>query len=516
MTGNENNNRWVKDVRLPRPSFNDNAADTDRLLRVLKAALGTDRIGIDLEKIRALPQILRDAEYELRCTYFQRFSEVVLTDVQGLSESSIPVGLAIDLGTTRYVLRLVNLLDGAILGEVADDNPQISLGVDILTRIHYADQLGGTADLQRLIIEGINESIKAVCFSADCDPSLIHNIALAGNTAMTHFFLGLPTHWMIREPYIPTLNTPDLYKASELGLQVHPQARIMCFPNVGSYFGGDLFAGILSSGMQQKSEVSLLVDVGTNAEVVLGCKEWFIVCAGAAGPALEEGVSEIGKQARPGIIDQVTIDTETLEVHVHTLGDLPPEGICGSGVIDLAAELFKSGLLDIRGKFVPERYPERFYETEGVLSFVVAPASESGTGQDLVIGQPEIDSLIRSKAAMFTILETLITSVGLTFDDLSAFYVAGTFGNFINPKSAIQIGMLPDLPIEYYRPLGNSSLAGANLILQQPEAVDDLEKIHSRMTYLELNVNQEFMNRFSAAKFLPHTEPARFPSVTMP
>lgn len=515
MTDNENNNRWVKNVKLARPSFKDNVADTDRLLRVLKTELGTERIGIDLEMIRALPQILREAGYQVRCTYFQRFSDVVLTDVKDISESSIPVGLAVDLGTTRYVLRLVNLLNGEILGEVAGDNPQISLGVDILTRIHYADQTGGTSDLQRLIIEAINESIKTVCSSANCDSSRIYNITLAGNTAMTHFFLGLPTHWMIRDPYIPTLNTPDLYRASELGLQVPAQARIMCFPNVGSYFGGDLFAGILSSGMQRKKEVSLLVDVGTNAEVVLGCQDWFIVCAGAAGPALEEGVSEIGKQARPGIIDQVTIDSETLEVHVHTLEDLLPEGICGSGIIDLAAELFKNGLLDIRGKFVLERYPERFHEIKGVLSFVVVPASESGTGEDLVIGQPEIDSLIRSKAAMFTILETLITSVGLTFDDLSAFYVAGTFGNFINPKSAIQIGMLPDLPLEYYRPLGNSSLAGATLILQQPEAINELGRVHSRVTYLELNVNQEFMNRFSAAKFLPHTEPSRFPSVTI-
>jgi uncharacterized 2Fe-2S/4Fe-4S cluster protein (DUF4445 family) len=484
-------------------------------MRVVQSELGTEYVTLDLQTIRLLPQILRDSEYQVRCTFFQGASGYVLTQVDNPNASSDSLGLAVDLGTTRYVVRLVDLLTGEILGEEADDNPQITVGVDVLTRIHAADQAEGAAHLQQLIVDGLNTTIASLCAAAKCLPNQIHNIALAGNTAMTHFLLGLPTHWMIREPYIPALNTPDLFMAKELGLQVHHGARILCFPNVGSYFGGDLFAGILSSGMDRKEEISLLVDVGTNAEVVLGCKDWLIVCAGAAGPALEEGVSKIGKQARPGIIDQINVDPETLEVHVHTIGDLPPEGICGSGVIDLAAALFQSGLLDIRGKFVPERCPSRFFETDWGLSFVVVPASESGTGQDLVIGQPEIDSLIRSKAAMFTILETLLTSVGLRFQDLNAFYVAGTFGNFINPRSAIQIGMLPDLPLEYYQPLGNSSLAGATQILLDPESVSSLEKIHSRMTYMELNVNQDFMHRFSAAKFLPHTDPSRFPSVNI-
>jgi uncharacterized 2Fe-2S/4Fe-4S cluster protein (DUF4445 family) len=331
---------------------------------------------------------------------------------------------------------------------------------------------------------------------------------------MTHFFLGLPPRWIIREPYIPALNVPELVPAASLNLPFAPQARVLCFPGVGSYFGGDLLAGIVSSGMHQSEEISILVDVGTNAEVVLGSRDWLIACAGAAGPALEEGMSDIGMQAGPGIIDRVWFDGAAGDFRVRTLDGGPPVGICGSGIIDLAAELFRQGLLDFRGKFVPDAMPERFRSVDGIAHFILIHDSESGSGEALMLGQPEIDSLIRSKAAMFTILETITTSVGLELGDISWFHVAGTFGSYIDPESAVRIGMLPDLPRERFIPLGNSSLAGAVQALQQPGTVAEVQEIAGKVTYLELNVNQEFMNRFSAAKFLPHTDRSRFPSAT--
>jgi uncharacterized 2Fe-2S/4Fe-4S cluster protein (DUF4445 family) len=318
---------------------------------------------------------------------------------------------------------------------------------------------------------------------------------------------------MIREPYIPVVNSPGLIQARVLGLDVHPQARIYCFPNIGSYFGGDLLSGIVFSGLDQREAPALLVDVGTNAEVILGNKDWLIACAGAAGPALEGGVSKIGAQAGPGIIDSVVIDPHTLEISVHTIEGLPPKGICGSGIIDLAAAMFMAGLLDFRGKMVPDRAPDLFVYEDEIWHFRLVSAKKSATGQDLLIGQPEIDSLIRSKAAMYTILETLVGSVGIDFADLSAFFVAGTFGNYIKPDSAISIGMLPDLPRNLFQSLGNSSLGGAVRFLQNPDVVGAVGRVRERITYLELNVNQAFMNQFSAAKFLPHTERSKFPSV---
>jgi uncharacterized 2Fe-2S/4Fe-4S cluster protein (DUF4445 family) len=255
------------------------------------------------------------------------------------------------------------------------------------------------------------------------------------------------------------------------------------------------------------------VDVGTNAEVVLGNRDWLIGCAGAAGPALEGGVTRMGMLAGPGVIDRVVIDPETRRFDIHTIEEMPPRGVCGSGVIDLAAQLFLSGMLDIRGKLVTAACGDRLKVVDGIRHLVVVPADRSATGADLTISQADLDSLIRSKAAMYTILETLARTVGMNLSDLGTFFVAGAFGCLINPASAIAIGMLPDLALERYVPIGNSSLKGAALALTSASAIDEIDCIRDRITYLELNVNQDFMNRFSAAKFLPHTDVSRFPSV---
>ena len=325
--------------------------------------------------------------------------------------------------------------------------------------------------------------------------------------------MGLNPHWIIREPYIPVVNNPGVIPAATLGLQVNPRARVLVFPNIGSYFGGDLIAGALFSGIYQSAQTCILVDVGTNAEVVLGNENWLIACAGAAGPALEGGVTRMGMTAGPGVIDQISVDPATLAFDIRTIDDLPPIGICGSGVIDLAAQLFLSGMIDVRGQLVPEVCGPKLKVADGLSHLVVVPAENSATGSDLTISQADLDSLIRSKAAMYTILETITGSVGIVPEALETFYVAGTFGSFINPESAISIGMLPDLPLDRYKPLGNSSLGGATLVLQSDKYHDAIDQIRDRITYLELNVNQDFMNCFSAAKFLPHTNPDLFPTV---
>ncbi|MEF8823239.1 MAG: ASKHA domain-containing protein [Desulfohalobiaceae bacterium] len=505
---------WVRDVEMAEPSFGDNVADADRLRRSLASGTDVDSLYMDLELIRNLPELFREHGYRASCCLFRDGQGWLVTGVTRPDREEPWLGLAVDLGTTKYVLALIELASGRELARVTRDNPQVEVGTDILTRIHsIGDSTERLQSMQGMLLEDMRGACRELCREAGEAPEHIVNMALAGNTAMTHFFLALPPKWIIREPYIPALNSPDLIPASRLDLPLGPQARVMCFPGVGSYFGGDLLAGILSSGMQESEEISILVDVGTNAEVVLGCRDWLIACAGAAGPALEEGMSEIGKQAGPGIIDKVWFDADAGDFRVRTLDGEAPVGICGSGIIDLAAELFRCGLLDFRGKFVPDAMPERFRTMEGITHFILIPGEESGTGEDLLLGQPEIDSLIRSKAAMYTILETITFSVGLGLEDISRFYVAGTFGSYIDPDSAVRIGMLPDLPRESFTPLGNSSLAGAILVLQDPRAVPEVHEIATKVTYLELNVNQEFMNRFSAAKFLPHTDRSRFPSL---
>jgi uncharacterized 2Fe-2S/4Fe-4S cluster protein (DUF4445 family) len=508
-----NDSTWIKIVSLEPPSLQDNTADADRLVSVLKADLHTDAVDIDLDLLKRLPALLRQWEYRVRCIVVKDRHRWLLSEISAAAEDGPVAGLAVDLGTTRVVLRLVDLTTGRALAESAFDNPQDEIGPDILARIHFTEEEGGLERLNELIVSGLNRAISELCAALPIDLQNIYMLAVAGNTTMTHLFMGLSPRWIIREPYIPAVNKPPLVKARSLGIRVNPYARVLIFPNIGSYFGGDLIAGILYSQIYRSEETAVLVDVGTNAEVALGNQNWLIACAGAAGPALEGGVTRMGMTAGPGVIDKILIDPDTREFDIHTIEEKPPRGICGSGLIDLAAQLFTAGMVDVRGKFVPAECGRRLIEIDGLPHLTVVGADQSGTGRDLTISQADIDSLIRSKAAMYTILETITTSVGMTLKDIKRFYVAGTFGSFIDPRSAITIGMLPDLPPETYEPLGNSSLGGATLALTSSDALTEVDRIRDRITYLELNVNQEFMNRFSAAKFLPHTNRALFPSI---
>jgi len=505
--------RWVQTVTLAPPTLKDNTADADRLAAALKGLIGAAILEIGLPLLRAIPDRLRRWDYRARCLLFQDGPGGQLVALTAPDDPAPLAGLAVDLGTTRVVLRVVDLETGRTLGESAFDNPQIAVGPDILVRIQHAESDGGREALRTLIVDGLNAHLGDLSRACGLTPADIYLAAVAGNTAMTHLFMGLPARWIIREPYTPAVNRPGVLSAAGLGLRLNPAGRVFVFPNIGSYFGGDLIAGILFAGLHRREATAILVDVGTNAEVVVGNRHWLMGCAGAAGPALEGGVTRIGMMAGPGVIDRVRIDPTGGAFEVHTIGDLAPRGICGSGVIDLAAQLFLAGMIDIRGKLRAEVCGDRWRELDGLAHLVVVPAAASASGRDLTISQADLDSLVRSKAAMYTILRTLTGTLGLAFEDLEAFYVAGTFGAFIDPRSAIAIGMLPDLPLTTYQTLGNSSLGGATLVLCDAGRIGEIDAIRDAVTYLELNVNQEFMNRFSAAKFLPHTDPARFPTV---
>jgi uncharacterized 2Fe-2S/4Fe-4S cluster protein (DUF4445 family) len=362
-------------------------------------------------------------------------------------------------------------------------------------------------------MDRLNQETHRLARSQRISISSMVGASVAGNTTMTHLFLGLDPYWICREPYIPVLNRPGLIRPEEIGLRINDRGVVLVLPNTGSYFGGDLIGGILCSGMNEREEVSILVDVGTNAEVVLGNRDWLVACAGAAGPALEGGVASMGMMAGPGVIDKVAIDSATKEFRVRTIDNLPAVGICGSGMIDLAAQLYLAGMLDLRGKYVPERCGGRIREIDGLQHLIVVFSRESGTGKDLTLSQAEIDALMRSKAAMHTILTTMTRMVHLEWKDFRRFYVAGTFGSYIDPRSAIVLGMLPDLPPDAYEALGNTSLEGAAMALLSLRKREEAEEIRNRITYVEMNVNQEFMNEFSAAKFIPHTDRSLFPTV---
>ncbi|MFC1862983.1 ASKHA domain-containing protein [Thermodesulfobacteriota bacterium] len=510
----ENKESWIKihQVSLTPPSLKDNTGDVDRLLKGLRKIFPDNEVILDLAIIKKVSSFLNNHKYNIQVSLYKtgyawQAIELFPPDNKGF------YGLSVDLGSTTITLRLLDIVTGAAIGDVSFSNPQTEIGPDILTRIHFASGEGGLVRLQSLVIKQLNKEISLLASMHGIKKDHILGISVAGNTTMTHLFLGLDPYWICREPYIPVINQPEIIRSSDLGLIINPRAPVFILPNVGSYFGGDLIAGILASGMYLESDVSILVDVGTNAEVVLGNNEWLMGCAGAAGPALEGGVTGMGMMAGPGVIDRVVIEPRSKEVKIRTIENRPPIGICGSGLIDLISQLYLAGMIDIQGRFVPDNCGDRLRDIEGIRHFIVVFSEGSETGGSLTLTQPDIDSLLRSKAAMYTILTTITGMINITFDDIDRFYIAGTFGTYLDPVSAITLGMIPDLPMNIFQPLGNSSLQGATMSLLSLNAQNEIHRIQERITYIELNVNQEFMNHFSAAKFIPHTDISLFPSV---
>ena len=503
-------------VTLQRPSLSDNRSPEVRLREAILGQLKSEErvyVSIPLELLRELSALVFSGVLEL--------DTVVVTCRAGFNVASVsprgriepPLGVAVDLGSTTIVLYLVDLMSGKELARRHYENPQRRHGEDILSRILHAARREGLLELQKEALHTINRGIGELLKIVGRKKEEIYFVSIAGNTTMVHFLLALDPSHICKEPYLPVANRFDILRAGEVGLDIHPQGSVYIFPNVGSYFGGDLLSGILASGMHKREEISMLIDVGTNAEVVLGNSMWMVACAGAAGPALEGGILACGMRATQGAIERVRIDRDRLHITYKTIGDCPPKGLCGSGIIDLLAEMFVAGLVDPTGKLVPERWPGRIREIGGEMAFIVATSRETSTGSPIFITQSDIKNLIRSKGAMYTILNVVIESVGIGFEDIDKFYVAGAFGNYIDPERAITIGMLPDVPVERFVGLGNAAGLGAKALLLDRWAIKEVEDITKKITYLEMNVRGDFMNKLTGALFLPHTDRGRFPTV---
>ena len=499
-------------LKLRPPELGDNRSPEKRVRDALAGKIKDGPVHLPLKISRLLPTLLPDAGYNVSVVLSFDGCGWRICRCTGANEQKRVLGLAVDLGSTSVVFYLLDLETGNTLKTLSQENPQRVHGEDILERIIFA-QRGGLGELQRQVVDLFNESAISLCRQVGAEVTDIFFMTVAGNTTMCHFLLGLDPSHICKEPYIPAANRFDFLSPEDLGLKMNPHGCIYVLPNVGSYFGGDLIAGILASMMAEKEEISLLVDVGTNAEVVLGNKDWLVACAGAAGPALEGGILSCGMRAQPGAIERVEISPEDLSVRYKTIEDRPPKGLCGSGIIDLLAAMFEAGLVDQTGKLMIQKDPTRMRQINNEWAYIVATESETAHGEPVYITQSDIKNLIRSKGAMYTILNVVIQSVGITFDDIDNFYVAGAFGNYIDPEKAITIGMLPDIPLDRFKPLGNSAGMGAKRVLLQKDSFARIEDICERITYLEMNVRGDFMNQLTGALFLPHTDLTRFPNV---
>ncbi len=506
-------------VTIDPPTLEDQTSDFDRLCRALTQQHGIEGMRAELPMLRRLGKDLRMANWKVSVTLEMRdwvYGAYLPPRLVRIYPDAFPhasMGLAVDLGTTSVVAYLVDFHTGRVVDSASAYNKQIVCGDDVISRIIYAKREKGLERLHNLVIETINELLKELEDRNGIEPYEIHEIALAGNTTMIHLLLGVEPRYLREEPYIPTMSAAPKLVAGELGLDANMLARVHILPSVGSYVGGDITAGVISSGMYATDKLTLFIDIGTNGEMVLGNKDWLLSCACSAGPAFEGGGVRHGMRASPGAIEDVFIDDATLEPTFRTIDDAPAVGICGSGLIDLLGELFLTGMVDKSGHIDRDAPTERVRVFDGVPEYVVCWAGEGGAEKDITLTESDVTSLLRAKAAIYAGFEVLCASVGVDLADVEQIFIGGAFGQYLNVEKAIRIGLLPDQPVERFHFLGNTSALGAFAALLCVSARHEVNDVASKMTYLELSADNTFMDEYTSALFLPHTDLTGFPSV---
>ncbi|ROQ89794.1 ASKHA domain-containing protein [Desulfosoma caldarium] len=498
-------------LNLPEPSLKDNLSDLERIYRELHRKFPDVKWEADFSCLKNLARLLRESRWEVTALAHMLDPHCYhLRALEPGDTSRRSFGVAIDVGTTTIVTQLVDLRTGQVTAVEASHNQQARYGEDVISRMIFACGRGGTDPLKNAVVNTINALISSLMASAGIKPQDIIAFVAAGNTTMTHLLLGLEPCTIRLEPYIPTATRFPWVRAADVGLIGHPEAVLHCMPCVSSYVGGDITAGVLACGMNDKPELSALIDIGTNGEIVIGNNEWLVCCSASAGPAFEGGGTRCGMRATKGAIQKVQIHGS--KVTYETVGAAKAKGICGSGLIDLMAELAAEGIIDQSGKFIRLDHPQ-VRVVDGVPEFVVAFPHESETGEAVVMTQDDIGNLMKSKAAVLAAMKILLENLGLHFDSLERIYVAGGFGAHLDIEKSVRIGLLPDVPLDRVQFIGNSSVAGARQCLLSTHAFRKASAIARQMTYFELSVHPGFMNEFIAALFLPHTNMDIFPSV---
>ena len=505
-------------LELTEPTLEDTMPDNERLLRAVEEATGYARENVILPYpvLRDLSWVLRESEFHVKCviSHDGDGSRLMIRDVLPADNTDPIVGFALDLGTTSLAGLLVDLQTGKILAKASGGNGQIRYGADVINRIIESDKLGGRRRLQDAVVkESIIPMLVQMYRSANINPRRIYRMVLAGNTTMNHLLLGLWSDPIRMEPFVPSFFQTNYIYVRDIGLKMNPLAELIVAPNIGSYVGGDITAGALVSMIWNRPELSLFIDLGTNGELVFGNNEFLMSCACSAGPAFEGGDISCGMRATDGAIEACTIDKDTLEPTLTVVGGEAPAGICGSGIIDIIAELFRTGAINGKGKFIREN-PRILHDEHGMGSYVIAWQKDTGGVKDVVINEVDIDNFIRAKGAIFSATQTMLQSLGFDASVIERVYVAGGIGSGINMKNAVTIGMFPDIPLEHFHYIGNSSQAGAYAMLVSREAREKVFELGRSMTYLELSNEPGYMDEFVAACFLPHTDASLFPSVS--
>jgi len=503
-------------LELPRATAKDNMADASRIILGLHNQYDLRGLTISLPVLRKIRQALREDDFRVTVTVAFPVSEPgkkYLINIQPGNWLHRKFGLAFDIGTTTVYGQLVDLNSGEVLAEGGDYNGQLGFGEDVISRMIHAEKEPGLAELRAAVAATINTIIARLLKEREIAADEITSVTIAGNTAMTHLFLGLEPHNIRRAPYVPVTTFLPPIRAADLDLLLPRHTVAMVYPAISSYVGGDIVAGVMGSGMYRTDKLTLYIDVGTNAEIVIGSREWLVCAACSAGPAFEGGGITHGMRAAAGAIDDFDLAPQTLEPMLLTIDNRPPVGICGSGLLIIVATLFERGVIDHRGKFRSGLATDRIRPGRSGQEFVLARAEETGAKEDVVINEVDIENFIRAKAAIFAGVKTLVEEVGLAISDIEQIILAGGFGSYIDLDAAMTVGLLPEVEAEKIVYVGNGSLMGARMSEMSNHIRRDVVEVVHRMTSFELSEVARFKDQYVASLFLPHTDMSLFPRV---
>ncbi len=496
-------------LKLDRPTLANNLSDCERIKVKIRKLTGITSIQAGLKVIRRLPEILRQSDFTVTAVLGRRSGIAEMMDLETGDTSAQNYLAVVDVGTSTIVAHLVDAVSAVTVDTQACFNSQSVYGAEVTARMITAEKKG-PEELRAAVVDDINGLIESIAARNHVNLKHITAVVCAGNTAMMHFLLRLPVYNIRRDPFVAASTGPPPFRAAEAGLKINPRGLLFFVPGFSGWAGGDLTAGVLATGLAEMDQVGMLIDIGTNGEIILGNKDWLVACSASTGPALEAASIACGMMATEGAIEKAFIQDG--EIRYKVIGDVPPKGICGSGVIDLIAVLLAQGIIDRGGKFVEGSRPNVQFK-KGTGRFVIARAKAGTTSREVYVAQDDIDNVITAKAAVFAATKILLDRLKFPLSEIKKLFIAGGFGNYINLENAVAIGLLPDLPADRLQYVGNTSIRGAKLAALSCEAYEELHRIAKKTTYYDLMGSPDYVEQFQQAMFLPHTNIELFPSL---
>jgi uncharacterized 2Fe-2S/4Fe-4S cluster protein (DUF4445 family) len=497
-------------LKLKKPSLCSIEPDFERLLQALSTFSIVKDMEIDYNVLEQLPDILRNAEWDVTVTVWNNRK---IISVEPFDTSKLLFGFAIDIGTSKIVGYLVDLSNGKTISSASIENPQIMYGSDIITRIAYASEnTDNIRSLQKIVVDGINKVLAQTCTQAKVNPFNIYESTVVGNTVMHHLFLGIQPKYTATSPYVPAIKSIVNAAAREIGVKMNPSGIISTLPIIAGFVGGDAVGDVLATKFHELEKTSMLVDIGTNTEVFVGNADDILSCSCASGPAFEGARVTHGVRAEIGAIERVRIGSN-FEVEYETIGKTRPVGLCGSAIIDIVAEMFKHGIIDSGGRFNFQIRTPRLRISKRQAEFVVAWKNETASKKDITITQKDIREIQLAKAAIYAGFSVLMKKKKVNREDLHRVFVAGAFGNYLNIENAKIVGLVPDVPKEKIKLVGNTAIIGAKMALISKEAREKAEALSRKIRYIELATDTEFEKEFMDALTIPHKDLRGFPTV---